>query len=337
MSKIKELENFDSYLEEICGYWDAPGIACIALKNNEVVYSGATGLRDIKNNLPMTTKTVQPIGSCAKAFTSTAIAMLVEDGKLAWDLPLHKIFPKFEMKDSIASHKATLIDMLSHRTGLPRHDMLWALNSEFTYDKIFDYLPHLDSSRDFRTTFQYLEGHEMIVDLPDELRKSGAIDVRKKFGTNSGGDILDVGTQDGDFIKVLMKVLRDYDSFTGIDISEDDVKEGETQFKKDPVHFKVMNAEEMTFHDDQFDTVCISYSIHHLENIDGVLSEMYRVLKPGGYFIIQELYSDGEQTTAQFVDKLVHNLNIRIDTLLGIPHFESLTREQLRNAAKELI
>ena len=176
----------------------------------------------------------------------------------------------------------------------------------------------------------------MIVDLPDELKESGAIEVRKKFGTIAGGDILDVGTQDGDFIKVLMKVLRDYDSFTGIDISEDDVKKGEQQFKKDPVHFKVMNAEEMTFHDDQFDTVCISYSIHHLENIDGVLSEMYRVLKPGGYFIIQELYSDGEQTTAQIVDKLVHNLNNRIDTLLGIPHFEALTREQLRNAVKRI-
>jgi len=143
----------------------------------------------------------------------------------------------------------------------------------------------------------------MIVDLPDELRESGAIEVRKKFGTISGGDILDVGTHDGEFIKVLMKVLRDYDSFTGIDISEDDVKNGEQQFKKAPVHFKVMNAEEMTFQDDQFDTVCISYSIHHLENIDGVLSEMYRVLKPGGFLIIQELYSDGEQTTAQIVDK----------------------------------
>jgi SAM-dependent methyltransferase len=87
----------------------------------------------------------------------------------------------------------------------------------------------------------------------------------------------------------------------------------------------------MTFPDDQFDTVCISYSIHHLENIETVLAEMYRVLKPGGYFIIQELYSDGKQTAAQQVDKAVHDLNAKIDTLFGIPHFEALTRQRMKD------
>ncbi len=167
--------------------------------------------------------------------------------------------------------------------------------------------------------------------MPDALRESSAIQVRKRLGTISGGAVLDVGTNDGEFIKVLMKVLRDYESITGIDISEEDLKKAEQEFKEGSVKLLVMNAEEMTFQDNQFDTVCISYSIHHLENIGAVLSEMYRVLKPGGYFIVQELYSDGEQTNAQIVDMEIHNLNVKIDTLLGIPHFKSLTRQQLRN------
>lgn len=171
----------------------------------------------------------------------------------------------------------------------------------------------------------------MIADLPDGLRESGAIEVRKKFETISGGDVLDVGTQDGDFINLLIKVLREYNSFTGIDISEDDLKKAKERLKDAPVNFVAMNAEMMTFHENQFDTVCMSYSIHHLENIDTVLAEMYRVLKPGGNFIIQEMYSDGEQTAAQHVDMDVHRLNVKVDSLLGVPHFEMLTRQKMRD------
>ena len=172
---------------------------------------------------------------------------------------------------------------------------------------------------------------ELLTELPDGLRESGAIAVREKFGTISAGDVLDVGTSNGDFIKVLMKVLRNYNSFTGIDISEKYFKEGREHFRGVPVDFIEMDAEEMTFQENQFDTVCISYSLHHLENIDKVLAEMYRVLKPSGYLIIQEMYSDGEQTVAQQVDILVHHLDAKVDKLLGIPHFETLTRQRLRN------
>lgn len=176
----------------------------------------------------------------------------------------------------------------------------------------------------------------MIEDIPDVLRESGAIEVKKKFETISGGAVLDVGTNDGEFIKVLMKALSNYETFTGIDVTEEDIKKGEQEFKEDPVTLQVMNAEEMTFQDNQFDTVCISYTIHHLENIEIVLSEMYRVLKPGGHFIIQEMYSDGKQTEAQNVDMDIHHLNVKIDTLLGIPHFASLTRQELRNLVTKL-
>ena len=177
----------------------------------------------------------------------------------------------------------------------------------------------------------HLENLELLADLPDDLRESGAIKVRKKLGTISGGDVLDVGTEDGDFIKVLMKTLKDYNSFTGIDISEEDLEKAREDIKDATTNFIQMNAEAMTFQENQFDTVCSSYSLHHFENIDTVLAEMYRVLKPGGYFIIQEMYSDGEQTPAQQVDRDVAHLNVKIDSLLGIPHFKSLTRQKMKD------
>jgi ubiquinone/menaquinone biosynthesis C-methylase UbiE len=177
---------------------------------------------------------------------------------------------------------------------------------------------------------------ELITDLPDGLRKSGAIEVRKRFEYISGGDVLDVGTQKGDFIKALMKLLKEYKTFTGIDISEDNLKAARKRFKDDPVELLLMNAESMTFPDNQFDTVCISYSIHHLKKIDRVLSEMYRVLKPSGYFIVQEMYRDGEQSKAQQVDTLVHHFDAKVDSLLGIPHFKTLTRQRLRKHVRKL-
>jgi len=171
----------------------------------------------------------------------------------------------------------------------------------------------------------------LITDLPESVGESGAIEVLTKLGTISGGDVLDVGTQKGDFINVLMKVLKEYNTFTGIDISEENLKEARELFKDKPVNFQPMNAESMNFQDHQFDTVCISFSLHHLENIDKVLAEMYRVLKPNGHFIVQEMYCDGEQSAAQQLDTLVHHLNAKVDSLMGIPHFETLTRQRLRN------
>ncbi len=176
----------------------------------------------------------------------------------------------------------------------------------------------------------------MLAGLPKQLRVSGAIEVRKKLGTISGGNILDVGTWDGDFIHTLMKTLKDYTSFTGIDISDDELKKARERFKNASVNFMEMNAETMTFQENRFDTVCASYTIHHLENIDTVLAEMYRVLKPGGYFIIQELYSDGAQTAAQLVDLDVHHLDVKADSLLGIPHFKALTRQKLRDLVNKV-
>ena len=175
-----------------------------------------------------------------------------------------------------------------------------------------------------------------MVDLPYGLRESGAIEVREKLGTISGGYILDVGTQDGDFINTLMKTLKGYNSFVGIDISRDDLKKAKEKFKDVPVDLMEMNAETMSFPDNHFDIVCISYSIHHLESIDTVLAEMYRVLKSGGDFIIQELYSDGEQTEAQRIDRDRHNLNVKVDTILGIPHFEALTRQELNDSVNKI-
>ena len=124
--------------------------------------------------------------------------------------------------------------------------------------------------------------------LPERLAASGAVKIRSRLSSISGGKVLDVATGSGDFIDTLMKVLKNYDCFVGVDISKKDLESAKKRFRDQPVKLMEMNAESLEFDDNSFDTVCMAYSLHHLERIDKVLTEFRRVLKPGGNLIIQE-------------------------------------------------
>lgn len=173
-------------------------------------------------------------------------------------------------------------------------------------------------------------------DLPKGLALSNAGKIAKRLGTISGGRVLDVATADGGFIDTLMKTLKDYDSFVGIDVSRKEMESAKKRFAGKPVRFFQMNAESLKFEDGSFDTVCISHSLHHLGKIDRVLMEMKRVLKSGGNFILQECYSDGDQNEAQKADEREHEWLAQIDSLFGITHNKTLTRQKIIEIADSL-
>ncbi|MHA2248053.1 MAG: class I SAM-dependent methyltransferase [Candidatus Hodarchaeales archaeon] len=166
-------------------------------------------------------------------------------------------------------------------------------------------------------------------DLPKGLANSGAKEIKNGLMKISGGKVLDVATEGGDFINTLMKALKDYDSFVGIDISAKELKSAIKKFKDKPAEFIEMNAENLDFKDNTFDTVSTSHSLHHLADINKVLSEMKRVLKPDGYFILQEGYSDGEQTQAQKTEILQHYWGSKVDSLMGSTHNKTLIKQKI--------
>ncbi len=167
--------------------------------------------------------------------------------------------------------------------------------------------------------------------LTPSVRDSGALDIYKRLNQISGGKILDVGTERGDFIHTLVNSLKDYDSIFGIDISDEYIDDAKKRFTDDSVSFQTMNAETLEFNDESFDTVCISYTLHHLANPKLVLEEMYRVLKDGGTFLLQELFCDGNQTDSQLTDLLLHHYVAKIDRYQNVPHFDALSRIQIRD------
>ncbi len=159
--------------------------------------------------------------------------------------------------------------------------------------------------------------------------------IANRLRSISGGRVLDVATGSGDFVRVLLKTLKDYDSFVGIDSSTEEIEVSEKGLIED-TEFTIMNAESLEFGDSCFDTVCVANSLHHFENVDRALSEMKRVLKPGTLFIVQEMFCDGEQTGAQKSEILSHNLEADIDSTLGVSHNRTFTRKRIREIVSKL-
>ena len=151
---MKSLVHFDQTINKSLQDWHIPGAAVAIVKDEETLYMKGHGLRDIELGLPITENTRFPIASMTKTFTAMGAAILVDEGLLSWDQPVRDLMPGFRLADDYATARTTLRDLLSHRTGLPRHDATW-YGTHKTQQELYDGLRHLKSSADFRSLWQY--------------------------------------------------------------------------------------------------------------------------------------------------------------------------------------
>ncbi len=151
----------------------------------------------------------------------------------------------------------------------------------------------------------------------------------------AGGQVLDVATQEGRFVQILMENLQSYTEIVGIDINEQAIETAQSTVGQEDIRFLVMNAEQLDFEDESFDTVSISASLHHLSNIQRVLEEMKRVLKPGGHFIIAEMHREG-QTEAELTSVYLHHWVAEVDSTLGRLHNSTLARHEFADYVASL-
>jgi CubicO group peptidase (beta-lactamase class C family) len=125
------------------------------VSGGNVVYAKGFGKRDVKNDLPVTTDTLFAIGSCTKAFTTFVLGQLVDEGKLDWDKPVGRYLPGFRLYDTVASNELTPRDLVTHRSGLPRHDLVWYNNQTLTRKDIVERLQYLPPNAELREKWQY--------------------------------------------------------------------------------------------------------------------------------------------------------------------------------------
>jgi CubicO group peptidase (beta-lactamase class C family) len=150
----QQLEGLDEFISQTIAAWKVPGVAVAVIKDGETIFAKGFGYRDVEKKLPVTPDTIFAIGSATKAFAAASVGLMVDDGKLEWDKPVKNYLPTFKLHDPFATERMSPRDLLCHRSGLPRHDLMW-YNSPFSRKQIFDRMQYLEPSRDFRTHFQY--------------------------------------------------------------------------------------------------------------------------------------------------------------------------------------
>ena len=145
---------FDEYVNKALKDWEVPGVAIAIVKNDRVVLAKGYGVRELNKTEPVDEQTLFAIGSSSKAFTATAIAILVDQAKLKWEDPATKYLPGFQLFDPYSTRELTVADLLSHRSGLARGDLLW-YGSEYSRDEVLRRVRYLKPSWSLRARFGY--------------------------------------------------------------------------------------------------------------------------------------------------------------------------------------
>lgn len=140
--------------------------------------------------------------------------------------------------------------------------------------------------------------------------------------------ILDVGTGNGNFVKIITALSDNYSEIIGIDLIEGAIEGCNKNFEDERINFFRMDAMKMEFEDNSFDFVCLSNSLHHLEDISKILSEMERVLKPNGALIFCEMMSNGLDKR-QKSHLLMHHYAAEIDRYRGRFHDLTFTNKKI--------
>ena len=150
----KSLSGFDNYMSKVLTDWNEPGAGVAIIYKGELVYVKGFGYRDYGNKLPVTKNTLFQIASNTKLFTTVAAGMLVEEGVFKWDKPIKESVPELEFYNDFLNNQVTLRDMLGHKTGTSRHDMIW-FQSDFSRKELFNRIRYLEPSIPLRQDFIY--------------------------------------------------------------------------------------------------------------------------------------------------------------------------------------
>jgi CubicO group peptidase (beta-lactamase class C family) len=149
--------DLDAYVARDMKAFDVPGIAVAIVKDGKVVLAKGYGVRTLGEPTPVDENTLFGIGSNTKAFTSAALASLVDAGKISWDDKLYERLKGFQMYDPYVSHEMTIRDLLTHRSGmgLGEGDLLFWPHTTFSRDDIIYRLRFMKPASSFRSHYAY--------------------------------------------------------------------------------------------------------------------------------------------------------------------------------------
>ena len=149
-----QLAGFDEYALKAMKDWEVPGMAIAVVKDDKIVFAKGYGVKKIGEAAPVDDRTIFAIGSSSKAFTAATLAILVDEGKVKWDDPVSLHLPDFQLYDPYVSRELRVRDLLTHRSGLERGDLLW-YGTANSREEILRRTRHLRPTWSLRSQFGY--------------------------------------------------------------------------------------------------------------------------------------------------------------------------------------
>ena len=152
-----KLAEIDAYANQVMKDWNQPGMAIAVVKDGKTVFAKGYGVREMGKPEKVDENTLFAIASNSKAFTTAALAILIDEGKIgSWDDPVSKYLPGFQLYDPYVTESLTIRDIVSHRVGLDTFsgDLLW-YETNYTNDEILSRVKYLKPVRGYRTGFGY--------------------------------------------------------------------------------------------------------------------------------------------------------------------------------------
>src|SRR5918993_2376220 len=147
----------DAYIQRVMKTFTVPGLSVAIVKDGKVMLAKGYGIRRMGNRAPADARTRFGIASNTKLFTATALALLVEEGKIGWDKPVVDYLPGFAMSDPYVTRELTVRDLLVHRSGLGlgAGDLLWWPPSTYDRKEITRRIRHIPLATSFRSAYAY--------------------------------------------------------------------------------------------------------------------------------------------------------------------------------------
>ncbi|MFT3946236.1 MAG: serine hydrolase [Agriterribacter sp.] len=148
----------DDLVERSMKAFDVPGIAVGIVKDGKVIHAKGYGVRSLNTNQKTDENTLFGIASNSKAFTATALGLLVDQGKIKWDDKVRDYIPEFKLYDPYVTEEFTIRDLLTHRSGLGLGAgdlMIFPDSSNFELKDIIHNLRYLKPVSSFRSKYDY--------------------------------------------------------------------------------------------------------------------------------------------------------------------------------------
>jgi len=149
--------DIDALVARVMKSFEVPGLALAVVKDGQVVLAKGYGVRKLGEPAPVDAQTLFGIASNSKVFTATALGLLVEEGKIAWDAPVVDYLPWFMMSDPYVTRELTVRDLLVHRSGLGlgAGDLLWWPESTYNRRQVAERLRFIKPATSFRSAYAY--------------------------------------------------------------------------------------------------------------------------------------------------------------------------------------